>query len=151
MKCPFCGNLETQVKDSRPSDDVTAIRRRRFCSECGARFTTFERVELRELQVKKVNGKVEPFERNKVVKALRLALRKRPFDEERIEKITSNIVRQLENLGDIEITSSQIGEAIMATLAELDSVAYVRFASVYRDFSEAKDFTRFLGEINKKG
>ncbi|MFN8694537.1 MAG: transcriptional regulator NrdR [Holosporales bacterium] len=150
MKCPFCGNLETQVKDSRPSDDVTAIRRRRFCSECGARFTTFERVELRELQVKKVNGKVEPFERNKVVKALRLALRKRPFDEERIEKITSNIVRQLENLGDIEITSSQIGEAIMATLAELDSVAYVRFASVYRDFSEAKDFTRFLGEINKK-
>jgi len=108
-------------------------------------------VELRELQVKKVNGKVEPFERNKVVKALRLALRKRPFDEERIEKITSNIVRQLENLGDIEITSSQIGEAIMATLAELDSVAYVRFASVYRDFSEAKDFTRFLGEINKKG
>lgn len=151
MKCPFCGNLETQVKDSRPSDDGTAIRRRRFCGECGARFTTFERVELRELLVKKADGRVEPFDRNKLLKALRLALRKRPFDEERIEKIVSNIVRQLENVGEAEIPSQKIGEAIMETLSELDSVAYVRFASVYRDFREAKDFTKFLGEINKKG
>ena len=150
MKCPFCGHLETQVKDSRSSEDGGSIRRRRFCSECGGRFTTFERVELRELMVRKVDGKLEPFNREKLMRALRLALRKRPFDDERTEKIASNIVRQLENVGDNEITSRQIGEAVMNTLADLDPMAYVRFASVYRDFREAGDFAKFIGMIETK-
>jgi transcriptional repressor NrdR len=150
MKCPFCGFLETQVKDSRPSDDGTSIRRRRFCSECGGRFTTFERIELRELFVLKTNGKREPFNREKIKRSLAIALRKRPFDSERIEKITSGIVRQLESLGDSDIKSQKIGEIIMETLAPLDKVGFVRFASVYRNFREAQDFEDFLGTLDPK-
>jgi transcriptional repressor NrdR len=150
MKCPFCGFLETQVKDSRPSDDGTSIRRRRFCSECGGRFTTFERIELRELFVLKTNGKREPFNREKIKHSLAIALRKRPFDSERIEKITSGIVRQLESLGDSDIKSQKIGEIIMETLAPLDKVGFVRFASVYRNFREAQDFEDFLGTLDPK-
>jgi transcriptional repressor NrdR len=150
MKCPFCGFLETQVKDSRPSDDGTSIRRRRFCSECGGRFTTFERIELRELFVLKTNGKREPFNREKIKRSLAIALRKRPFDSERIEKITSGIVRQLESLGDSDIKSQKIGEIIMETLAPLDKVGFVRFASVYRNFREAQDFEDFLGTLDQK-
>jgi transcriptional repressor NrdR len=150
MKCPFCGFLETQVKDSRPSDDGTSIRRRRFCSECGGRFTTFERIELRELFVLKTNGKREQFNREKIKRSLAIALRKRPFDSERIEKITSGIVRQLESLGDSDIKSQKIGEIIMETLAPLDKVGFVRFASVYRNFREAQDFEDFLGTLDQK-
>ncbi len=150
MKCPFCGFLETQVKDSRPSDDGTSIRRRRFCSECGGRFTTFERIELRELFVLKTNSKREPFNREKIKRSLAIALRKRPFDSERIEKITSGIVRQLESLGDSDIKSQKIGEIIMETLAPLDKVGFVRFASVYRNFREAQDFEDFLGTLDQK-
>jgi transcriptional repressor NrdR len=150
MKCPFCAFLETQVKDSRPSDDGTSIRRRRFCSECGGRFTTFERIELRELFVLKTNGKREPFNREKIKRSLAIALRKRPFDSERIEKITNGIVRQLESLGDSDIQSQKIGEIIMETLAPLDKVGFVRFASVYRNFREAQDFENFLGTLDQK-
>ena len=150
MKCPFCGFLETQVKDSRPSDDGVTIRRRRFCSECGGRFTTFERIELRELFVLKTNGKREPFNREKIKRSLAIALRKRPFDSERIENITSGIVRQLESLGDSDIKSQKIGEIIMETLAPLDKVGFVRFASVYRNFREAQDFEDFLGTLDQK-
>ncbi len=150
MKCPFCGHLETQVKDSRPAEDNATIRRRRFCPECGARFTTYERIQLRDLMVMKSNGDVQPFDRLKIEKSLRIALRKRPFDEERIQKITNGIVRQLESLGDAEIPTQKIGEIIMETLAPLDQVGYVRFASVYRDFREAKDFETFIGQLDKK-
>ena len=148
MRCPFCGHDDTQVKDSRPSDDNAAIRRRRLCPACGGRFTTFERVQLRELTVIKKAGRREPFDREKLARSIRIALRKRPVDADRIERIVNGIQRRLETEGEQEITSHQIGEAVMEVLKELDQVAYVRFASVYRNFREAKDFQAFLGELD---
>ncbi len=151
MRCPFCGHEDTQVKDSRPSDDWAAIRRRRFCPACSQRFTTVERVQLRELTVIKADGRRVPFERDKLARSVRIALRKRPVQEERIERIVNGIVRQLEASGENDIASQQIGEAVMETLREVDEVAYVRFASVYRDFREAKDFEAFLGSLDDQG
>jgi len=147
MRCPFCGHDDTQVKDSRPSDDSSAIRRRRFCPNCGQRFTTIERVQLRELTVVKSDGRRVPFDRDKLARSIRIALRKRPVQEERIERIVNGIVRQLEASGESDIPSKQIGEFVMETLKEVDAVAYVRFASVYRNFREAKDFEMFLGSL----
>jgi transcriptional repressor NrdR len=147
MRCPFCGFEDTQVKDSRPTDDRSAIRRRRFCTNCAARFTTFERVQLRELTVLKKDGDRQPFDREKLARSIYIAMRKRPVEDERIERVINSIVRQLESLGDSEITTDQIGGLVMESLANLDQVAYVRFASVYRDFREAKDFGEFVGKI----
>ncbi len=147
MRCPFCGNEDTQVKDSRPTDDNAAIRRRRQCGNCGARFTTFERVQLRELVVVKSNGQREPFERDKLMRSMQTSLRKRPVDAERLERVVNGIVRRLESSGETEVPSSMIGEAVMDALATLDKVAYVRFASVYRNFREAKDFETFIGKL----
>lgn len=149
MRCPFCGHDDTQVKDSRPTEDNTAIRRRRACSECGARFTTFERVHLRELTVVKANGKREVFEREKMERSMRIALRKRPVEEERISRVVTSMVRRLETMGETEIPAGQVGELVMEALRSLDSVAYVRFASVYRDFREAKDFEAFIGSLDE--
>ena len=149
MHCPFCGHDDTQVKDSRPTDDGAAIRRRRFCAGCGQRFTTIERVQLRELTVVKTDGRRVPFDRDKLARSVRVALRKRPVTEERIERIVNGIVRQLESSGESEIASKQIGELVMETLKEVDAVAYVRFASVYRNFREAKDFEAFLGQLSE--
>jgi len=149
MRCPFCGSDDTQVKDSRPADDGAAIRRRRSCPSCGARFTTFERVTLRELTVVKSDNRRVPFDREKLARSIRIALRKRPVDEDRIERIVNGIQRRLEAEGESEITSRAIGETVMETLKELDPVAYVRFASVYRNFREAKDFQAFLGSLTK--
>jgi transcriptional repressor NrdR len=146
MRCPFCGELESQVKDSRPSEDGTAIRRRRLCPSCGGRFTTFERVQLRELTIVKRSGRRAPFDREKLVRSMSTALRKRPVDPERVERMVSGIVRQLESLGETELPSHVVGEMVMKALKSLDEVAYVRYASVYRDFRETEDFARFLGE-----
>ncbi|WP_158918588.1 transcriptional regulator NrdR [Caulobacter sp. S45] len=146
MRCPFCGHAESQVKDSRPSEDNAAIRRRRFCPECGGRFTTFERVQLRELTIVKRSGRRTPFDREKLVRSVSIALRKRPIDQERSERMVSGIVRQLESWGETDIPSSVVGEMVMKALKGLDEVAYVRYASVYRDFRETQDFARFLGE-----
>jgi transcriptional repressor NrdR len=146
VRCPFCGHAESQVKDSRPSEDNTAIRRRRFCPECGGRFTTFERVQLRELTIVKRSGRRTPFDREKLVRSISIALRKRPIDQERSEKMVSSIVRQLESWGETDIPSNVVGEMVMKALKGLDEVAYVRYASVYRDFRETQDFARFLGE-----
>lgn len=147
MRCPFCGHDDTQVKDSRPSDDGSAIRRRRFCTSCTQRFTTVERVQLRELVVVKQDGRRVPFDRDKLARSIRVALRKRPVQEERIERIVNGLVRQLEASGEAEIASAAVGELVMETLKEVDAVAYVRFASVYRNFREAKDFEAFLGKL----
>jgi transcriptional repressor NrdR len=147
MRCPFCGNEDTQVKESRPTDDNAAIRRRRQCPNCGARFTTFERVQLRELTVVKSTGQKEPFDRDKLARSMQVALRKRPVDADRIERVVNGIVRRLESSGESEIPSSVIGEMVMDALASLDQVAYVRFASVYRNFREAKDFEDFVGKL----
>jgi transcriptional repressor NrdR len=149
VRCPFCGNEDTQVKDSRPSDDGSAIRRRRNCAGCGQRFTTVERVQLRDLTVVKSDNRRVPFDRDKLARSVRIALRKRPVQEERIERIVNGIVRQLEASGDSDVASKQIGELVMETLKEVDAVAYVRFASVYRNFREAKDFETFLGELGE--
>ena len=149
MRCPFCGHDDTQVKDSRPSEDGAAIRRRRFCARCGQRFTTVERVQLRELTVVKTDGRRVPFDRDKLARSIRIALRKRPVQEERIERIVNGVVRQLEASGETDIASKQIGELVMDTLKEVDPVAYVRFASVYRNFREAKDFEDFLGSLTE--
>ena len=146
MRCPFCGHPESQVKDSRPSEDGAAIRRRRLCPECGGRFTTFERVQLRELIIVKRSGRRAPFDRDKLMRSLSIALRKRPVDPERVERMISSIVRQLESMGETELPSSAVGEMVMKQLKALDDVAYVRYASVYRDFKETSDFARFLGE-----
>jgi len=146
MRCPFCGHDETQVKDSRPSEDGAAIRRRRLCPACEGRFTTFERVQLRELTILKRSGRRAPFDRDKLARSLSVALRKRPVEPERVERMISTIVRQLESMGETELPSSTIGELIMKHLKQLDDVAYVRYASVYRDFRETQDFARFLGE-----
>lgn len=149
MKCPFCGHSDTQVKDSRPSEDGLTIRRRRFCPECNSRFTTFERVHLRELTVLKKNGERRVFDRDKIVRSMTMALRKRPVDAERVDQVISRVVRELESMGESEITTSEIGEMVMEGLKELDKVAYVRFASVYRNFAEAKDFEEFVEEMDK--
>jgi transcriptional repressor NrdR len=148
MRCPFCGTEDTQVKDSRPTDDNSAIRRRRSCTSCGMRFTTFERVQLRELTVVKKDGKREPLDRDKLARSMMIALRKRPVDPERVERMVSGIVRQLESRGEQEVPAQDIGELVMEGLRNLDDVAYVRFASVYRDFREAKDFETFVGELS---
>ena len=148
MKCPFCGNDDTQVKDSRSTEDNSAIRRRRFCAACGARFTTFERIQLRELTVIKKSGKKVPFARDKLERSVQIALRKRPVDSDRIDRMLSGIVRRVESLGEIEVSSDVIGEIVMEGLQSIDSVAYVRFASVYKNFREAKDFEDFLGVIS---
>jgi transcriptional repressor NrdR len=147
MRCPFCGHDDTQVKDSRPAEEASAIRRRRFCASCGQRFTTVERVQLRDLFVVKSDGRRVPFEREKLNRSISIALRKRPVEDERIERVVSGIVRQLEASGETDIPSAQIGELVMDTLKSIDEVAYVRFASVYRDFREAKDFEAFLGSL----
>jgi transcriptional repressor NrdR len=146
MRCPFCGELESQVKDSRPSEDGAAIRRRRMCPSCGGRFTTFERVQLRELTIVKRSGRRTPFDREKLMRSISIALRKRPVDPERVEKMVSGIVRQLESMGETEIPSHEVGELIMKALKSLDEVAYVRYASVYRDFRDPREFSRFIGE-----
>jgi transcriptional repressor NrdR len=147
LRCPYCGSLDTQVKDSRPSDDHSAIRRRRVCPDCGGRFTTFERVQLRELVVIKRSGRRIPFDRDKLMRSVEIALRKRPVDPDRVERMVNGIVRQLESLGDGEVTSAKVGELVMEGLKSLDDVAYVRFASVYRNFREAKDFEDIIGEL----
>jgi transcriptional repressor NrdR len=145
MRCPFCGELESQVKDSRPSEDGAAIRRRRLCPSCGGRFTTFERVQLRELTIVKRSGRRTPFDREKLMRSIGIAIRKRPVDPERVERMVSGIVRQLESMGETELPSHVVGELLMKGLKTLDEVAYVRYASVYRDFKETQDFARFLG------
>jgi transcriptional repressor NrdR len=147
MRCPNCGSLDTQVKDSRPTEDSSAIRRRRLCLACGSRFTTFERVQLRELVVIKRNGRRVPFDRDKLARSVEIAVRKRNVDPDLVEQTVSKIVRDLETLGENEVTSETIGETVMAHLRGLDDVAYVRFASVYRNFREAKDFETVLGEL----
>ena len=147
MRCPYCGSTNTQVKDSRPSEDHTTIRRRRVCADCGGRFTTFERVQLRELTVVKRNGRRMPFDRDKLMRSVQIALRKRPVEPERIERMVSGIVRRLENMGENDIRSETIGRLVMEALKALDDVAYVRFASVYKNFREAKDFEALLGEL----
>lgn len=147
MRCPFCGAEDTQVKDSRPSDDGTSIRRRRHCMVCNARFTTFERIQLRELVVVKKNGERELFDRDKITRSINIAMRKRPIVGEKIELIVNNIVKKLEATGENEIPSVLIGEVVMQTLAEIDQVAYVRFASVYKEFREAKDFGNFVKQL----
>ena len=151
MRCPFCGNVDTQVKDSRPAEDHVSIRRRRFCPACGGRFTTYERVQLRDLVVIKSSGKREDFDRTKLERSIRIAMQKRPIEPERIDQMISGIVRRLESLGDTDIPSKVIGEIVMETLARIDTVAYVRFASVYKNFQAADDFDKFVSEICRVG
>lgn len=150
MRCPFCGHNDSQVKDSRPAEDGAAIRRRRHCPGCGARFTTFERVQLRELQVVKSSGRRVRFDRDKLMRSVQVALRKRPVDPERTERMVTGIVRRLESMGETDIPSSIIGELVMEGLAGLDDVAYVRYASVYKNFREARDFEQFLGNLSEQ-
>jgi transcriptional repressor NrdR len=147
MRCPYCGSLETQVKDSRPTEDASSIRRRRVCPDCGGRFTTFERVQLRELTVVKKSGRRVPFDRDKLMRSLEIALRKRPVEGERVDRMVNGIVRQLESQGDSDVPSDRIGELIMEGLRSLDGVAYVRFASVYRNFRETSDFNMLIEEL----
>ena len=151
MRCPFCAHDDSQVKDSRPTEDNTSIRRRRQCESCGARFTTFERVQLREIVVVKSDGKREPFDRGKIEQSVALACRKRGIEQERIDQLVSGIQRQVETTGESEIASSRIGEMVMDGLRQLDSVAYIRFASVYRDFGEARDFEEFASAVQEAG
>ena len=147
MRCPYCNDEDTQVKDSRPTEDNSVIRRRRSCPQCTARFTTFERVQLRDLMVKKRDGKRVEFDRDKLARSILIAFRKRPIADERIEKMITGLVRRLESSGDSEVLSIDIGEMVMDTLSEIDQVAYVRFASVYRNFREARDFEKFVGGL----
>ena len=147
MRCPFCGNVDTQVKDSRPAEDNVAIRRRRFCPACGGRFTTYERVQLRDLVVVKSNGRREDFDRDKMARSIRIAMQKRPIEAERIDQLISGIVRRLESMGETDISSKIIGEIVMETLARIYNVAYVRFASVYKNFQDAGDFDKFVSEL----
>ncbi len=149
MRCPFCGHSDTQVKDSRPSEDGLTIRRRRFCPECNSRFTTFERVHLRELTVLKKNGERRVFDREKIAKSIQMAMRKRPIDADVVEQVISKLVRELESQGEGEIPSTLIGEMVMDGLKELDKVAYIRFASVYKNFTDAKDFEDFVDSLEK--
>ncbi len=148
MRCPYCGSLNTQVKDSRPSEDNAAIRRRRICSDCGQRFTTFERVQLRELIVVKRSGRRVPFDRDKLMRSVQIALRKRPVDGERIERFVSGIVRRLESMGESEVASDAIGHLVMEGLRGIDDVGFVRFASVYKNFREVKDFEEFIDNLS---
>jgi transcriptional repressor NrdR len=150
MRCPYCGNPDTQVKDSRPSEDNTAIRRRRVCPDCGGRFTTFERVQLRELTVVKKNGRRQPFDRDKLMRSVSVALRKRSVDPERVERMVNGIVRQLESTFEGEVPAEKIGLLVLEGLKGLDEVAYVRFASVYRNFNNTEDFKDVLGELEGK-
>jgi transcriptional repressor NrdR len=150
MRCPYCGGLDTQVKDSRPTDDSSSIRRRRICPDCGGRFTTFERVQLRELMVIKKSGRKAPFDRDKLVKSFEIALRKRPVDRDRIERAVSGIIRRLESSGETEITSGDIGTQVLEALKSLDDVAFVRYASVYRDFTHIEDFSEAITQISAK-
>ncbi len=150
MRCPFCSSEDTQVKDSRPAEDGSAIRRRRQCNDCGARFTTFERVQLRELIILKSSGKKVPFDREKLVRSISIATRKRDIDPEEIDRTVSSIIRQLEARGDAEIPSRIVGEYVMEALQKIDDVAFVRYASVYRNFTEARDFERFLGSLGSE-
>jgi len=150
MRCPYCGSDDTQVKDSRPSEDNTSIRRRRVCADCGGRFTTFERIQLRELIVLKKSGRRVPFDRDKLMRSVQVALRKRPVDPDRVERMINGVVRQLESSGESEINAEQIGVYVMEALKGLDDVAYVRFASVYRNFREAKDFSAVLDELSSQ-
>jgi transcriptional repressor NrdR len=147
MRCPFCGSTDTQVKDSRPAEDHAAIRRRRLCPACSGRFTTYERVQLRDLVIVKKNGKREDFDRDKMARSIRIAMQKRPVDPDRVEQMISGIVRRLESMGDTDINSDKIGEIVMDSLARIDTVAYVRFASVYKNFQEADDFEDFVHEL----
>ncbi|MEL7216359.1 MAG: transcriptional regulator NrdR [Pseudomonadota bacterium] len=147
MRCPFCGNTDTQVKDSRPAEDHVAIRRRRFCPACSGRFTTYERVQLRDLTVVKKNGKREDFDRDKLSRSIRIALQKRQIEQERIDQLITGIVRRLESMGESDIPSDTIGEIVMEALARIDTVAYVRFASVYKNFQAADDFEEFVHEL----
>ncbi|KGJ16356.1 transcriptional regulator NrdR [Paracoccus panacisoli] len=147
MRCPFCGNVDTQVKDSRPAEDNVAIRRRRFCPACGGRFTTYERVQLRDLVVIKSSGRREDFDRDKLARSIRIAMQKRPVEAERLDQLISGIVRRLESMGETDISSKVIGEIVMETLARIDTVGYVRFASVYKNFQAADDFDRFVSEL----
>jgi transcriptional repressor NrdR len=151
MRCPFCGNIDTQVKDSRPAEDHVSIRRRRFCPACGGRFTTYERVQLRDLVVIKSSGKREDFDRTKLERSIRISMQKRPIDTERIDQMISGIVRRLESLGETDINSKVIGEIVMESLARIDTVAYVRFASVYKNFQAADDFDKFVSELRPGG
>jgi transcriptional repressor NrdR len=151
MRCPSCGAQDTQVRDSRPTEDHTAIRRRRVCADCGQRFTTFERVQLRELTVIKRNGRTAPFDREKLMRSIQIALRKRKVDQESIDRLVSGIVRRVENVGESEVGSQAIGEMVMEGLKGLDGVAYVRYASVYRNFREARDFSSVLDELSCDG
>ena len=150
MRCPFCAHEDTQVKDSRPTEDNAVIRRRRSCPECNARFTTFERVHLRDITILKSNGRRETFDREKLKRSVEIALRKRPVDGERLDRMVSSLVRQLEASGQTECPSNRLGEMVMEMLADLDQVAYVRFASVYRDFREARDFEEFVGRLGEQ-
>ena len=150
MRCPFCGNIETQVKDSRPAEEHAAIRRRRYCPACGGRFTTYERVQLRDLVVVKSNGKREPFDRAKLERSVRLAMQKRPVEPERLDQMISGIVRRLESMGDTDITSRIIGKIVMDALARIDTVGYVRFASVYKNFQAVEDFDKFVSELRPR-
>lgn len=147
MRCPFCSHDDSQVKDSRPTEDGAAIRRRRQCEECGARFTTFERIQLRELTVLKSDGSRQPFARDKLAQSITIACRKRPVDAQRIDRLVSAVQRQLETAGDPEVPTSQIGGLVMDGLKAIDSVAYIRFASVYKEFAEARDFENFAGQV----
>ena len=149
MRCPFCGNDDSQVKDSRPTEDASAIRRRRQCPACGGRFTTFERVQLRDLMIIKKSGKREVFDRDKLARSIEIACRKRPVEADRIERMVNGVVRRLESTGDAEIDVGRVGEMVMEGLQALDPVAYIRFASVYRDFTEAKDFEDFVGGLSE--
>ncbi len=147
MRCPFCGNQDTQVKDSRPAEDHVAIRRRRYCPACAGRFTTYERVQLRDLVVIKSNGRREEFDRDKLERSIRISLQKRPVEHERMDQMISGVVRRLESLGETDIDSKVIGAIVMESLARIDTVAYVRFASVYKNFQEADDFDKFVSEL----
>jgi transcriptional repressor NrdR len=147
MRCPFCGSEDTQVKDSRPVEEASAIRRRRQCPDCGARFTTFERVQLRDLLVVKKDGRRAPFDRDKLARSIRIATRKRGIDGDQIERIINGIVRRIETTGESEVPSTRLGELAMESLAQLDEVAYVRFASVYRDFATVRDFEEFIRHL----
>lgn len=149
MRCPYCQSEDTQVKDSRPAEDGAAIRRRRVCPDCGGRFTTFERVQLRDLVVVKRSGRKVPFDRDKLLRSFDIALRKRNVDPERVERAVSGIVRQLESSGEVEIASDEIGRLVMDALKALDDVAYVRYASVYRNFRDPNDFREVLGELDR--
>lgn len=150
MRCPFCGHEDTQVKDSRPSDDNASIRRRRFCTNCAARFTTFERAQLRELTVLKADGSKQPFDRDKLARSMKISLRKRPIDDDKLEQIVNSLVRQLETLGENEVSTRKIGELVMETLFTVDHVGYVRYASVYKDFRSPADFDDFVEKLRRE-